>query len=247
MPTREPTREWKILIQQMERPEFDELLDHCPALVWYRSWRCVVEFMHDKSADAPEKDAVLRNIVARHSDDHDPRWRTVLLAIFWPGLRSIARRRRGWDRDPDELWQNIVWIFMRAICRLDISRRSSRLAQKLINDVHHDLHDLYSRRWSRTAPEDLQPSGDFDSLPAVILDAETWILRKEAQVHAHRRLRRMFEGADHEATDALIVLATRLYDHALDETAKRFDLTYEAAKKRRQRAEDRLRRADHDE
>jgi hypothetical protein len=184
----------------------------------------------------PDKDAVLLPIVQAHAEDHAPCWRTILLVIFWPGLESIWRRKRHWDSDPDALWANILWAFLQTVCRLDPSKRSSRLVQKVINDVFHRLHDEYRREWNRAArqtvtdPDELAGRDVEDKRGAAA--ATLWV-EQEARIailKAHRAAGRISD------TDFLLLVGTQVYGRSLAECARESGLSYEAAKKRQQRA-----------
>jgi len=213
-------------ILQQEHPFFRQ----------FASWDGVVAFMNQGASRDPEKDQVLLPILLAHAEDGDPRWRTILLVIFWPGLEAIWRRKWHWDRDPDALWANIVWAFLRAVCRLDPSKRASRLAQKIVNDVFHGLHDDYRREWRRAArevvtdPDELAKHDVQDERGAA---AAALRLEQEAHIEvlkAHRAAGRINDP------DFLLLLGTQVYGRPLAECARESGITYEAAKKRQQRA-----------
>ncbi|MBP9032284.1 MAG: hypothetical protein KBG29_00225 [Pseudomonadales bacterium] len=202
----------------------------------FPSWNEVVGFMRQGVFRASEKDQVLLPILQAHAEDGDPRWRTILLVIFWPGLEGIWRRKWHWDRDPDALWANIGWAFLRAVCRLDPSTRASRLAQKIVNDVFHGLHDDYRREWRRAAREvatDPDELADRDVEDQRDAAAAALHMEQQARIEvlrAHRAAGRIND------TDFLLLLGTQVYGRPLADCARESGLTYEAAKKRQQRA-----------
>ena len=63
----------------------------------FQTWADVVAFMRHGTSTDPRKDEVLRPIFEAHAQGKDPRWRVILLAIFWPGLESIHGQKRHWD------------------------------------------------------------------------------------------------------------------------------------------------------
>lgn len=202
----------------------------------FASWNDVVAFMRQGVSRDPEKDQVLLPIIQAHAEDGDPRWRTLLLVIFWPALESISRRKRHWGNDPDALWANIVWAFLRAVCRLDPSKRASRLAQKIVNDVFHGLHDDYRRGWRRAAREvatDPDELAGHDVEYARAAAAATLRLEQEARIEALKAHRAAGRISD---TDFLLLVGTQVYGRSLADCAHESGLTYEAAKKRQQRA-----------
>lgn len=202
----------------------------------FASWDEVVAFMRQGAPRDPEKDRVLLPIILAHAQDGDPRWRTILLGIFWHGLEAIWRRKWHWDRDPDALWANVIWAFLRAVCRLDPSKRASRLAQKIANDTYHGLHDDYRRDWRRAArevatdPDELAGHDVEDERAAA---AATLRLEQEARIEALKAHRAAGRISD---TDFLLLVGTQVYGRSLADCAHESGLTYEAAKKRQQRA-----------
>ncbi len=185
------------------------------------------------------KDEVLHSIFEAHAADHDPRWRTILLALFWPGLRSIQSQKRYWDKDdPDELWQRIFWAFHRSICRVDLVRRRDRLAQWIYNATLHRLHDEYRREWTRAEREPATELEEIIELAGAVegIDLETIELRA-AHAREIRRLREHLDAGRITKADFLLLLATRLYGQSVAEFARGAGLKVETVKKRRQRAE----------
>ena len=98
------------LEQELQSDDYQELLRDLQRkerfLGQFTTWHDVLAFMRRGTSRDPRKDEILRPIFEAHAQDEDPRWRAILLVIFWPGLESIHFKRRGWDADPDERWQN---------------------------------------------------------------------------------------------------------------------------------------------
>jgi len=206
-----------------------------PFLQRFASWAEVLEFMHRGTSRDPRKDLVLRPILQAHGEDRDPHWRTLLLAFFWPGLESIHSRRRRWDADPDERWQGIVWAFLRVVCRVDVRTRPDRLVQKLFNGTVRQFHKDCSREWARA---DVEVPTDPDHLDAVAVAAPQPRLEAEDERRAEvERLRRHLKAGRISETDFLLLVGTRIYGQSLADYARAEGLDYQAAKKRRQRAE----------
>jgi len=74
----------------------------------FRTWEDTIAFMRTGVSACPAKDDILRPICQSHSEDHDPRWRTILLLIFWPSLKSLCMQKRMLDREYGELWASVV-------------------------------------------------------------------------------------------------------------------------------------------
>ena len=202
------------------------------------TWGEVVAFMREGSSKDPLKDEVLRPILAAHAVDGDPRWRTILLVIFWPGLRSICIRRRRLDAEPQELWANAVWAFLYTVCRLDPSKRPNRLVQKLVNDTAWRLGLEYRRERDRAAievptdPELIEVlAGGSEDPGFTELD-----IREEQKIRI-KRLREHLEAGRIGEADFNLLVGTRVYGKLLRECAEEAGLPYQTAKKRRQRAE----------
>lgn len=209
----------------------------------FRTWADVIAFMRNGTSTDPRKDEVLRPIFEAHAEDEDPRWRAVLLAIFWPGLESIHFQKRGWDADPDERWQNVTWTFLQVLCRVDVKRRPDRLVQKVFNDTVHHLHDEYRRGWNRTSREFTAEPEEIDALAGGVegIDFAAIELR-EAQEIEIQRLREHLDAGRITEADFLLLIGTRVYGKSVADYAREAGLDYQVAKKRRQRAEAVIRR-----
>jgi hypothetical protein len=209
----------------------------------FRTWVDVTGFMRTGSSRDPRKDEVLRPIFEAHAEDDDPRWRAVLLVFFWPGLESIHFRKRGWDQDPDERWQNIVWTFLKVLCRVDVKRRPDRLVQKVINDTIHRLHDEYRRVWDRAKRERAAEPEEIDALMGGVDGIDTaGIELREARGLVIKRFREHLDQGRITESDFLLLVGTRVYGQSVADYARETGLNYQTAKKRRQRAEAVIRR-----
>ena len=222
----------------------DELQQRHDFLRRFHTWGDIVAFMRRGTSRDPRKDEVLRPILEAHAEDRDPRWRTILLVIFWPGLESIHFKKHHWDRlYPGELWSTILWTFLQVICRIDVKHRPDRLVQKIYNDTIHHLHDEYRRTWDRMERETNLEQEELEQLAGGVEDmgfAEVE-LREQQEVEVRRLRKHMEEGRISEA-DFLLLVGTRVYSHPLADCAREAGIAYETAKKRGQRAEAAIRR-----
>jgi hypothetical protein len=210
--------------------------------------------MRDGISKDPLKDEILRPIFAAHRKDEDPRWRTILLVIFWPGLESIHFKKHHWDRkDPDEFWQNTVWTFLEVLCRIDIKQRPDRLVQKIYNSTVHHLHDEYRRRWDRTEhetsieQEELEKFVDEDEFNAALAGEVVGVNfaaleLREMQTIEIKRLRAHMDAGRINEADFLLLVGTRIYGKSVTDYARETGLAFQVLKKRRQRAEEAIRR-----
>lgn len=235
-------REYARLEQEIQGEDYGSLLqelkEKASFFQRFDTWADVVGFMRDDTLNANLTDEVLRPIFKAHAEGGDYRWRTILLVIFWPGLRSINWEKRGWDPDLKERWQNIVWTFLQVVCRVDVSRRPDRLVQKVINDTIHHLHDEYRRIWKVKSREIPPEDGVLDFM---VGDSEGLDYARIALCYAQRaeirRLKNHMEGGRISEADYLLLVGTRVYGKSLPDYSREMGLDYEAAKKRRLRAE----------
>ena len=239
--------ECERLERELQQPVYTELLQNIlenTAFTWrLSSWNDVLAFMRQGSANDAEKDCLLRLTLSAYQQDRDQKWGTVLLVIFWPGLKGIQFRKRNWDPDPQEFWQTICLCFLEALWKVRLDRRSSRLVRKVLNDTFHSLYEEYSRVWEATKPEILM---DLDGLEE-IMGAEDGLEMIEAELRIDQAVKAKGLGsqireAGLKQVDFDLLAGTRIYGKPLSDCAAETGLSYEAAKKRRQRAEDRLRR-----
>ena len=199
--------------------------------------------MRNGTSKDPRKDEVLRPMFEVHAEDKDPRWRAVLMVIFWPGLKSIHVQKQSWDPDPDERWLNVVCTFLKVLSRIDVRRRPHRLVQKVYNDTVHHLYDVYQRIWKRTSREFRADPEEIDAFVGGVeglgfADIE----RREAREAVIAYLREHWDAGRISKPNFLLLLGTQVYGKSIAEYARWAGLDYEVAKKRRRRAEAAIRR-----
>jgi len=226
---------YQALLRRLQRKQ---LFFRC-----FRTWADVIAFMRSGTSRDPRKDEILRPIFEAHAEDEDPRWRAILLVVFWPALESIHFQKRGWDADPDERWQNVVWTFLQVLCRIDLTKRADRLVQKIFNDTVHRLHDEYRRAWNRTNREFTAEPEEIDALAGGVEGIDfAGIELREAQEIEINRLREHLDAGRITEADFLLLVGTRVYGQSIADYARGAGLDYQVAKKRRQRAEAVIRR-----
>ncbi len=195
--------------------------------------------MRAGKSDDPLKDEVLRPIFIAHADDGDSHWRTILMAIFWPALCSIHRQKQAWDQNEEERWTRVIWAFLETLCRVDPQKRPHRLVQKVFNDTVHRLYQEYLRDWRRTQYDVREPTDEDTAMDDPGLARVDQRLAEEAEV---QRLKSYARRRILSETDMLILIATRIYGKSMAGYALEAGLSYENARKRRQRAEAAIRR-----
>jgi hypothetical protein len=237
--------EYQALLQELQR-RHHFLRQFC-------TWCEIIAYMRKGTSQDPQKDQVLRPIFQAHAEDQDPRWRMILLTIFWPGLESIHFKKYRWDPVyPDELWSNIVWTFIQVVCRLDVKQRPARLVQKIYNDTVHHLHDEYRRIWNRAEreksveQEDIQSLIEKRELEALAgknecINFATLALQEAREIEI-KRLRAHRDAGRISDADFLLLVGTRVYGRPIVDYARDIGLNYQLVKKRWQRAEAAIRR-----
>ena len=170
-----------------------------------------------RESDLDKRDRVLRRLLASAQAHEDAA--LVLLFCLLPGLAALARRFTSW-LDPDDVWDELLTGLLARIRTFDLHRRPRRIAANLLLDT------LASTcRWARGEASAKQadsvglhlarpdPATDFAPLDEAL---DRGVLRE---------------------LDAALIGATRLGGMSLADVAVLLGLGYEAAKKRRRRAE----------
>ena len=230
------------LERKLQTPSYQELLSRLhPSIVSHHkfvTWLDVIDFMRKGTSRDPAKDQILKAIFSAHQSDRDHRWRTILMTIFWPALKSIHIKKRHWDKDADELWQNLIWTFLKVVCRVNLERRPDRLVQKVYSETFHHLYDEYRSIWKRAKREPALDSAEIEALADAVegIDFEGIDLRKAHQREVNRLQKHRDAGRISE-TNFLLLLATRMYGQSIAEYARGAGLNTAAATKRRQRVE----------
>jgi DNA-directed RNA polymerase specialized sigma24 family protein len=209
----------------------------------FGAWNDLLQFMANPLADEALKNELLRTALEAFKTSGDSRWSLILLAIFWPGLESLCLRRQSWSADSDEIWQVAVMAFLETLRRVDTTKRTQRLVQKIINDTAHHLYDQFSRGWRKAKNEVLT---DWDTLQGLSADRLHYEPNRLHMMNAYdaatwRLWLHVTEGRISE-DDYRLVVGTRIYGYSLSDFADAMGESYEALKKRRQRAESCIRK-----
>jgi len=218
-------RDRERLERELQTEEYAELLgrlqESAPFLRQFDDWTDVLAFMREGTSEDAANDRVLRPIFRAHAEDHDPRWRSILLAIFWPGLESIYWKKLGWDPDPDDRWQNIVWAFLRVVSRLDVEQRPSRIVQKIINDTINLLHRECRRLWRHADRQTLAEHSQIEAMAGGVeaIGIIAFEIR-DARNAQLKRLRDHVEAGRITELDYLLLVGTRMYGQSLAECAR---------------------------
>lgn len=197
-----------------------------------------------------DTDATLCPILTTFKQGDPEVWHQVLLYLLWPHLDRIARRLSQLDDDPNQIDSQVCWAFLEALHRFDLDRRQTRLGQKILNDVLHDVRLHYAderelgKRFMRPVTRE-----EADKLEAVLNQAGApdpefeWIDNRHEARWARAYLKNLVRSGRLDGADYLILLGCHVYGRTLHEMAARLGLSYEAAKKRQQRTVKYLRKS----
>lgn len=245
-------RDYALLEREIESNEYRELLTNLhrgePFLRQFSKWGEVIAFMRGSKPRDPRTDQVLRPILAAYGQDHDHRWQSILLAIFWPALKSIHINKRRWDvYEPDEVRRQLFWAFIETIRHIDLQRHRDGLTPWIWRKTVERLREAYKREWKHTKRKQdkyFQFVGRMGESTDEI-DTEALVLRDEHERGCRRLWRYVQAGVITEA-DFYLIVRTRLYGEPASEYARREGRKPDTVRKQRRRAEAAIRRHEKD-
>jgi len=207
-----------------------------PATV--ENWSGLAELLRGIGSEHPTHDHVLAACFARR-DASPERVRvieTALLALSWPMLEYVHSRKQKLDADPETRWSDVLFVFLRVIRRFNLERRNERISGKIYNDVAHDLYQTCSKRLAITEREIVHDPEEMNRMAGREEPGadESSPDRRDIIVEFLDRYRRMGVIDDIERNLLAAVLADGM---CLKKAAAQAGISYEAAKKRKQRAE----------
>jgi len=217
--------------------DFRRQCDEEPVLRRFTSPTALVAYLNDPSGDRDEKNRIYGVFVAavQLKADTSELATSVIWLGLWPGLDAIYRRRlKSFIRQPDALASELGIQFTDAIARADLSK-INRVAATLIRNTERELvRALVDKRTKEVLdlPDDealakRKNAGPF-GIPA---DA----LEKLNVISLNEQIDRV-AYEDRELLRAVLLLGENQR-----EAAERLGIPYEVARKRTQRAFERLR------
>lgn len=236
------------LLQSIEshsgRRQFGDVRKARPALGRFSDPIGLLDFLHSRDGDPAEKNTILEALVSEVQGGGAAEHAVTLLWLgLWPGLDGLYRRlSRHFRNAADELLSAISEQFTIAVHRADLSA-IRRLAATLLFNVERDILRGLRRAWAeRSLQVDLPEPHDLDVLmqgrtcrsshlglpPGSNTDDETCWIRN----HLTRLV----------GVDADLVIAVVILGEGQSETADRLGISYDATRKRYQRAIQRIRR-----
>lgn len=149
----------------------------------------------------------------------------VLLLALWPALDAIRGRLRRHFDHPDELSAEIASRAAEQIGKLDLGR-VNRIAATVQRNVKRDIVRALKREWATRAVSEVLDEDDPIGAPA---DPQRSVRNLTELLH------------DHVGEDAMLVTDVAILGYSLREVSENAGLSYEAGRKRYQRALARLR------
>lgn len=193
-----------------------------PALARFHSPAALLRYIRSRPSP-PERDAVLRPLLARASSDAAAR-RLVLHAVL-PGLMNLCGRLLLSAEEREEVWAIVLCCAWERICSYSVERRPRRIAANVLLDTMRATLAEVRRSGPACEPlvepvvaaADQHDEGDIDAL-----------------------LRAATAAGAVTAREAELVLCTRFDGIPLAHIAAAHGEPYNRVKVRRQRAERRL-------
>lgn len=230
--------EWGLLARGRLAVEFRRWKRVEPGLRAFEGPEQLLAFLWDKRASPVDKDRILAALLRLARTE--PLASRVLLRAMLPGLKGWAarllRRSPEREREPalerEELWQVLFCALLERIKTYPLKDRPGKIAANLILDTLH-----------ATVGELKRESAALEQL-GLEAPAEEELVEEEAgpvaAVDVEAPLRRAVAAGAIRQSDAELILETEVHGVPLAEVAERLDVTYNAVKKRRRRAERRL-------
>lgn len=192
-----------------------------PELSGFADPGAALAFLHGRDRDGGRKNALLRALVAEaqagESDTADTAASLVILAL-WPGLDALRKRLlRGFSEGPDVLAGELTGRLSQAIATADLDR-VTWIAATFLRNIERDLKREYIRQAGETCDARIEAYAEIAEWPA----HPGWDVLSTLRSHI--------------GSDAELVMAVVILGFTQKEAAHALGLSYEAARKRYQRA-----------
>lgn len=223
-------QEWPLLARRELALAFARWRANQPSLRRFQRPEELLVFLHGAAPD--QSDGPLLALLVLAADDRAA-GRFVLQAIL-PALKAQARRLATRSTPREELWELLLFHAWEAICTYPVTRRH-RVAANLVLQVLHDT----SRELKRSPQIAARTAARGPSFRhARVRPAQ----RAASGPPPRRLLHAAITAGVIRRRDAALILRTRLGDAELRRLAHSAGISYQALLKRRQRAEQALRR-----
>jgi hypothetical protein len=212
-----------------------------PLIKPFTSPGALIEYLHDReNPNLKQKNAILGSLIAAHQKDKNPIWKPLLSIIFWPAIEWVFFRQRNPYTDNDDLFLEVYWAFCEVLWTYPVKKRPHKVASNLKFEVLNLICQQQKKNWQHQYISQLAQQTSRllkDKILALSTpDITAWDKPKEEELTKEDYRKLLSSGAITE-TDYLLLVGTKVYGRSLKELAREHNLSYEAAKKRRQRAE----------
>lgn len=214
-----------------------------PPLASFRDWNDARLWLDSVRPWREEADTLLGPLLTARDRLPDWTWDQILIFLLWRPLVGACRMAHRLTPNPDECDAEVIWIFLERLHRLDPAQRAHAYGRKLINDTTCALRAHYARERVHErhlqAPALVEEDGDPDEEPTEQGGDDPCLEAVENSCSADwvvARLVNLVNRGRLAEIDLQILTAGRTEDLSVREVAAQLGLTYEAAKKRRQRA-----------
>lgn len=218
-----------------------QLQSRVPAIGACQTWREIARFIRPNTTDDTLRERILAATLQLHRRHRDQQSAQVLVLLMWQVLVRSHRVGWSWDRDGEDLWQNTMLQFLRVLAECDppCSRVShlTRVFHKTVGRVRKQ----YQRAWRLAAAERAMLNA-MNANQFVVHHAGFNCVDDEDELqHGLALLHRGVESGLIRETDRDLILTAGQSGISLRNLSKKIGISYDAAKKRRQRAGKRLR------
>jgi hypothetical protein len=231
----------KGLARELETDDYVALFEsfsrRCSRARRFGGWLDLIAYQHE-DAGRDSGQGVLCELFTCYAENRGPHWLPVLTLVFFPVLTANLATRRHWRICKKEMCSDLYWAHTGAFADVDPSSRQSEIVRQVINRTLGRFRQLCEKEWNHARRERAsadpvhsakEPNAPDQRLAALEDHEEArWVLG---------RLHGMAEKSAISREDLELVLDTRMQEVNLQDAATARGLSYQAAKKRRQRAE----------
>jgi hypothetical protein len=216
---------------------FAALCGRHPRLAAFGGWPELIATIRSGLPQDPATDELLWPVLQVSSQDRNEYWQAVILKCFWPSLWRLYERSRRWSQSAGDLWQDTLLAFLQVVRERDPNHHQQGVAQKILRWTRDRLRQSYRRHW-RSARRQFSETDTGRVLdPSRIDEGFARIDMGDALKAEGRRLRGLRDEGLLSEADYRLLFCTRLLGEPLRSYAAKAGLSYEAARKRRQRVE----------
>lgn len=223
--------------------EYERIKDSFTVLESFDSPADLIQYLHDEDEkNFDSKDDILKALIeAYNTDGSSSTLGSLLILILWPSLINIFHSCKSHAPDAEDLWSDVQCGFLEAVRKYPTIRRECKIAANLkYLTLRHLIKTRDTEICQAKAQEEileqakkrLEESGGLDLSDPSAESTEGTI----------KRFHELVDEGILDGVDFHLIVETRIFRRKLYEVAPQLGLSYEAAKSRRLRAEESLRK-----